>query len=58
MNACGFNVAPFWRAVAGAFFGAIVGGVWLVKGFWAALLILAFIVLGALVGVFAAGSDE
>ena len=58
MNAYGSNVAPFWRAVAGAVFGVIVGGAWLVKGFWAALFILVFIVLGALVGVFAAGPGE
>ena len=58
MNVYGFDVAPFWRAAAGAFFGAIIGGVWLVKGFWAALFILVFIVAGALVGVFAAGPAE
>ncbi len=58
MNAHGLNVAPFWRAAVGALFGVIVGGVWLVKGFWAALFILVFIVLGALAGVFAAGPSE
>ena len=58
MNAYGFSVAPFWRAVAGAVFGVVVGGVWLVKGFWAALFILVCIILGALVGVFAAAPCE
>ncbi len=58
MNPYGLNVAPFWRATVGAFFGAVIAGVWLVKGFWAALFILVFIVLGALVAVFATGPAE
>ncbi len=52
------SVAPFWRAAVGAFFGVIVGGVWLAKGFWAALLILVFIAVGALVGIVAAAPGD
>lgn len=55
---CAGDLAPFCRAVAGAFFGMIVGGVLLLKGFWAALLILIFMLLGALIAVVSTGPTE
>ena len=58
MDADGGDVAPFWRTVVGGIAGAVIGGVWVVKGFWAAVLVLACIVVGALVGAIASGASE
>ncbi len=52
------TVAPFWRACAGAAFGLVIGGVWLVKGFWSALFMLVCLIIGAIIGVIAMGHDE
>ncbi len=58
MDADGGDVAPFWRTVLGACAGAVIGGVWVVKGFWSAVLVLACIVVGALVAAIASGASE
>jgi hypothetical protein len=55
---CANDVAPFCRAAIGAFFGMVIGGAWLLKGFWAALLIFIFMLLGALIAVLATGPTE
>ncbi|MFO7945454.1 MAG: DUF2273 domain-containing protein [Armatimonadota bacterium] len=58
METNGTPVAPFWRACAGAAFGLVIGGVWLTKGFWAALFMLVCLIVGAIIGVIAMGPDE
>jgi uncharacterized membrane protein len=55
MNTYGGDVGPFWRTVVGACAGAVIGGVWVLKGFWAAVLVLLCIVVGAVVGAIASG---
>ncbi len=52
------EVSPFWRAVVGGVFGAIIGGVWLFKGFLGALLMLGFIIIGVIVGTMTADPNE
>ncbi len=58
MDTDGGDVAPFWRTVVGACAGAVIGGVWVVRGFWSAMLVLVCIVVGALVAAIASGASE
>jgi hypothetical protein len=50
-------VHPFWRALAGGFFGLGIGLTWLKFGFGAALLVLVLIIVGAVIGVLAISGD-
>ncbi|HCU35675.1 MAG TPA: hypothetical protein DGT21_09515 [Armatimonadetes bacterium] len=53
---CG--VAPFWKAAVGGLFGLAVGVVGLSMGFWAAVLVLVLILVGAVVGAIACGPND
>lgn len=50
-------IHPYWRAVIGGAFGLGIGAVLLWKGFWAAVLLLVLVLVGAAVSVVAVSGD-
>jgi len=50
-------IHPFWRALAGAGFAFGIGIAGLEFGFWAAVLLLVLVVVGAVIGVLAISGE-
>lgn len=58
MNGNGSEIHPFWRALVGAGFAFGIGTVaFLTHNFWAAIVLLLMVIVGAVIGVLAISGD-
>ena len=58
MNEQGPSIHPYWRAMIGAAFGFGIGTVAiLMHSFWAAVVLIIMVIIGAVVGVLAISGE-